>query len=90
MDTIYLEGDCFDCGHAIDDHDQRSQPPECIVGCDCGEVGRCPACGDPTDYCTGHGPIGDPIGAAILAAHNGGNHAGCSPDGCVDAGTVTP
>lgn len=26
----------------------------------------CPACGDPIDYCQGHGEIGDPEGYAIL------------------------
>lgn len=29
-------------------------------------IGRCPACGDPIDYCQGHGTIGDPRGAAKL------------------------
>ena len=24
------------------------------------EVGYCPACGDPMDYCQGHGDMGDP------------------------------
>lgn len=28
--------------------------------------GLCPACGEESDYCLGHGPIGDPAGAAIL------------------------
>lgn len=28
--------------------------------------GKCPACGDPIDYCQGHGEIGDPEGYAIL------------------------
>lgn len=28
----------------------------------------CPACHEPIDYCQGHGAIGDPAGAAILAA----------------------
>lgn len=37
----------------------------------------CPACGSPTDYCQGHGEIGDPTGFAILQAHDGGDHAGC-------------
>lgn len=46
---------------------------------------RCPACGDPIDYCAGHGDIGDPAGAAILAAHDAGDHADCNPDGCLEA-----
>jgi hypothetical protein len=40
---------------------------------------RCPACGDPIDYCQGHGVIGDPGGAVVLAAHDNDNHAGCHP-----------
>lgn len=27
---------------------------------------RCPACGEPIDWCRGHGEIGDPEGRAIL------------------------
>lgn len=46
----------------------------------------CPACGDPIDYCQGHGEIGDPAGFAILAAHDDGDHSGCHPDGCDEAG----
>lgn len=46
---------------------------------------RCPACGDPIDYCQGHGPIGDPAGAAILARHDDGDHRQCDPAGCDDA-----
>ncbi len=44
---------------------------------------RCPACGDPIDYCQGHGEIGDPAGARILAAHyDEDEHGECHPDGC--------
>lgn len=46
------------------------------------DVARCPACGDPIDYCQGHGEIGDPAGFAILEAHDAGDHTGCHPDGC--------
>lgn len=42
----------------------------------------CPACGQPMDYCQGHGEIGDAAGHAILEAHDDGNHYGCHPDGC--------
>jgi hypothetical protein len=48
-------------------------------------VAACPACGSPIDYCQGHGEIGDPAGAAILAAHDDGDHTDCHPDGCDDA-----
>jgi len=46
---------------------------------------RCPACGDPIDYCQGHGEIGDPAGRAILDAHDAGDHSGCHPEGCEEA-----
>lgn len=29
-------------------------------------VGACPVCEEPTDYCQGHGEIGDPAGHALL------------------------
>lgn len=45
----------------------------------------CPACGEPIDYCQGHGEMGDPDGAAILAAHDDGYHASCNSRGCDDA-----
>lgn len=38
---------------------------------------RCPACGDPSDYCRGHGEIGDPEGSKILEQHDDGNHEDC-------------
>ena len=49
------------------------------------DYGCCPACGDPIDYCQGHGEIGDPAGFAILMAHDDGDHSGCHPDGCEEA-----
>lgn len=51
-------------------------------------VSSCPACGDPIDYCTGHGTIGDPIGARILAQHDEGDHGDCDPRGCDDAAGI--
>jgi hypothetical protein len=45
-------------------------------------VARCPACGDPIDYCQGHGEIGDPEGHAALALHDLGDHGYCHPNGC--------
>ncbi len=51
-------------------------------------VSACPACGSPIDYCQGHGEIGDPVGAAVLAAHDDGGHAGCHPDGCEAAAAL--
>lgn len=48
-------------------------------------ISRCPACGDPIDYCQGHGEIGDPAGRAILDAHDEGDHTQCHPDGCDEA-----
>jgi hypothetical protein len=50
--------------------------------CDCEGISLCPACGEPIDYCQGHGPIGDPFGAAILNRHDSGAHELCHPEGC--------
>lgn len=38
---------------------------------------QCPACGQASDYCQGHGEIGDPVGYAILEMHDTGNHTTC-------------
>jgi hypothetical protein len=43
------------------------------------EVERCPVCAEPIDYCQGHGEIGDPDGAEILARHDADDHGGCHP-----------
>ena len=43
---------------------------------------RCPVCGDPIDYCLGHGSMGDPIGYSILTAHRDGYHGRCNSAGC--------
>jgi hypothetical protein len=43
---------------------------------------HCPACGDPIDYCQGHGQIGDPEGNQILWQHDHGEHEDCHPAGC--------
>jgi hypothetical protein len=53
-------------------------------------IARCPACGDPIDYCQGHGEMGDPVGFAILAAHDGGDHTGCHPEGCDESPSRDP
>lgn len=50
---------------------------------------RCPACADPIDFCQGHGPIGDPIGARILDQHDSGDHADCDPRGCDETGGIS-
>jgi hypothetical protein len=46
---------------------------------------RCPVCADPPDFCRGHGPIGDPVGARILDQHDAGDHHDCDPRGCEEA-----
>ena len=48
--------------------------------CDPDWIADCPACGEPADYCTGHGEIGDPKGAALLAAHDDNDHSMCVAD----------
>lgn len=45
---------------------------------------HCPACGEPIDYCAGHGKFGDPTGWAILERHDDGVHDDCSSRGCDD------
>lgn len=42
------------------------------------EVSRCPACGEPVDYCPGHGRVGDPIMFSRLVQHDEGDHTECS------------
>lgn len=42
-----------------------------------GDSETCPACGQPMDYCPGHGQIGDPEGFHILAMHEAGDHSRC-------------
>jgi hypothetical protein len=48
-------------------------------------VAACPACGDPMDYCQGHGEIGDPYGHGILRDHDNDDHSRCHPLGCDEA-----
>lgn len=43
---------------------------------------QCPACGEFIQYCQGHGEIGDPHGAAILAKHDDGDHSDCVIEDC--------
>jgi hypothetical protein len=45
-------------------------------------IGQCTYCGDPIDYCQGHGEIGDPVGFEALIAHDEGDHSMCHPEGC--------
>lgn len=42
----------------------------------------CVVCGEHSDYCQGHGEIGDPDGYAILMAHDNDGHSKCNPAGC--------
>lgn len=43
-------------------------------------IAICPACGNPIDYCQGHGEIGDPAGNRILNDHDNDTHNGCHPE----------
>lgn len=45
-------------------------------------MSRCVVCGDPMDYCQGHGEIGDPAGFAIQQAHDDGDHSRCVKEAC--------
>lgn len=49
---------------------------------------RCPVCGEPSDYCQGHGEIGDGHGWWRAIAHDHGDHIQCHPAGCEAAGTT--
>jgi hypothetical protein len=42
----------------------------------------CVVCGDPHDYCQGHGVIGDPIGHRIQLQHDEGDHSECFAKAC--------
>ena len=53
------------------------------------DYARCVVCGDPVDYCHGHGPTGDPYGWAIVSAHDDGDHTRCHPAGCDDAAAAS-
>lgn len=46
---------------------------------------RCVACGDPIDYCQGHGEVGDFWGHVILTSHDCGIHSFCDEDACEEA-----
>lgn len=71
-----FEWDSAAVGHCDDCADPILEPDP---------YGRCPACADPVDYCLGHGPIGDPVGSAILELHDSDDHSRCHPDGCSDS-----
>ena len=46
-------------------------------------VPYCPACGDPIDYCQGHGELTDPWGRRIVDRHYEDDlHDECNPYGC--------
>lgn len=50
----------------------------------CENRATCPACGNPIDYCQGHGELGDPVGREILARHDLGDHSCCARFGIDD------
>ena len=47
--------------------------------------GLCPVCGEPIDYCQGHGEIGDPVGFLGATAHDFDDHRRCDPRACPNA-----
>jgi hypothetical protein len=51
-------------------------------------MAKCPACGDFMDGCPGHPKTRDPVGFAILAKHEKGDHSDCDPAGCDEAPNV--
>lgn len=71
---------------AIDDwltnvtgHEDRAEALDALTG---ESEPECPACGEGIQWCQGHGEIGDPDGAAILAAHDEGDHSRCLIEDC--------
>jgi hypothetical protein len=74
---FWCDGDDADQGR----HDDRTQDDDQ----DDEYESVCPACGSPISYCQGHGEYGDPIGFAILKAHDNGDHTVCAEGAyCVD------
>lgn len=71
--VVWSDERCTCTVPAADDYDMTA---------DWWSVSRCPACGDPIDYCQGHGPIGDPVGHLTLKAHDKGKHEWCNAFGC--------
>lgn len=69
--------DCISSGHhapgAIGEHLSPCMSNECQRA---EYEDPCPVCGDPIDYCQGHGAIGDPEGYAILAAEDESRSSG--------------
>lgn len=65
-------------------HRQADETPIIAV-----EQSYCPACGEPTDYCQGHGEISDIHGWTILLMHERDNHERCHPMGCEAAQQVS-
>lgn len=59
-------GDLTDDDETDDETDDEYEP-----------VAVCPACGEPIDYCQGHGELGDPAGWAVLTMHDNGDHSHC-------------
>lgn len=52
-------------------------------------MSACPVCGEFSDYCQGHGEIGDPFGSGLLALHEDGDHTACHPRAdCSDDDTM--
>lgn len=52
------------------------------AGTDVPDFDYCPVCGEPVDYCPGHGETGDPEGFDIMNRHDSGDHSSCHPAGC--------
>lgn len=68
MDDIQMSAHVSDMDTWLDKHEPQPEfEPE----------SRCPACGDQISYCVGHGTIGDPEGAQILAQHDEDDHSEC-------------
>lgn len=58
---------------------------EPMEGPDYDAVDLCPVCGEESDYCSGHGEIGDYTGFMIQQQHDNDDHTNCNPRGCEEA-----
>lgn len=63
-------------GPPLDQYERPVDRPEVV------QYAGCVACGNPIDYCPGHGLIGDPIMALVLERHSNGDHCACHPSTC--------
>ncbi|WGH22092.1 hypothetical protein [Gordonia phage MerCougar] len=70
------------CAHPAGHTGDCAVSVEDVEDVEVADVERCVVCAQEIDYCSGHGEIGDPFGAAVLVAHDNGDHKNCAPYAC--------